>query len=219
MLRFLLALSLTFGAIGVEDAWAGKKDATEDPYAYPEFGPTSVPDFDTFFSNAKSPVVSVIDSRKKIDQARKDLNVALEVTEGAPLSDALASLSKKADGKIKRVMKTGKLPRLEAKDVLPENVKASMEGVNNALEQLDASFHDLEQLKPQLAELATKSAEMIANAPDTIKNSGVPVTKVPGALSATKKNGKVVGDSSDHVTKLIDSLTAIKGDFEGAFTE
>jgi len=219
MNRWLLALSLAFTTLSIEDAWAGKKAAVEDPYAYPEFDPTNVSDFDTFFSGAKSPVVSVIDSRKKVDQARKDLGVALEIADGDPLGAGLASLAKKADGKIKRVMKTGKLPRLEAKDVLPENVQKSMDGVNNALEQLDAAFNDLEQLQPQISELATKSAELVGNAPDTVKSAGVPLTKIPGSISATKKNGKVVSESSDHVKKLLESLTAIKGDFEGAFTE
>lgn len=226
--RLVAALAFAAALVVTPDAFAGKPpkggdttttaaaSAEVDPYAYPEMLATNVPDFDTFFSNANAPIKSTIDARKRVDMAQNDLADALGLAKGSPMKDAAAELQKKAERKVKVAM-TGKMPRLEATEAVPDDVQKGIDAFNAALTDMEGAFGELEGLQPQLAELATQAAGMVATAPDTIKSAGVPMPKIPASLSATKQNAKTIDTSKAEVGSLLDSLKAISADVQASF--
>lgn len=123
LLLLLTALGLLSGA-----AQAAKEQG-KTRYVVKKVG---IESFDKVFVRVGELNALVSTAETELNSARVNLNVALGLKKKTALGDALAELTTEAQGKVK-VVTTGKMPTLEATDLIPSNVQAGIDGLNSAM--------------------------------------------------------------------------------------
>lgn len=199
------------------DAPAAGKDAKKDPYAIPEMKPTKIAEFDSFFDTGKSPIESLILTRKKVDMAQGRINTSLGLAEGVTFADSVAELKKRVEVKTKIALKKGTLPRITTADVVPDDVQKSIDEFNASLQDMEDAFSTLTEVKGQLADLATKAADLPGKAPEAAKSAGLSATDTMAAVKNTGTDVKILSTSKDESEKLFSSLQSVTTDLEAQF--
>lgn len=156
---------------------------------------------DDYFAKAGGLVKTVSDSRLAIDTANKNLVTVLGLKEGTPVADALADLKTKAAGKIKVGM-NGAVPKLEAADDCPENVKTGIEAANGLLGALGQAAVAMPTIVTQAPALVTEGQALAPQVPGMVASLGL---KAPGASKAFGKNLAIIVSLPVESKKLIDS--------------
>jgi hypothetical protein len=190
-------------------ALAGKARETDD---LPTIVMTGIAEFDGVFGKAKGIQDKLTTEKASLKKAREDVNTALEVATDSPLETALAELVKKADHKI-GVALEGRMPKLNAKDAVPDNVQKGIDAVNGLVVAADGTITTATGLKTDAVGLADEARAFPGKLPSLVKNP----------LEVASK-GKVLGDDvkatgalPDRLQLVIDEATKILADVQAAF--
>ncbi len=223
MSRSIVLLALALSLAFAPEAFAGKKgaeagEAAKDPYAVPEIKNTKIPEFDALFEKGRTPITSVAQTRKDIDEAQKRMNTALGLAPEVTFDAALAELKAKIETKGKLAYKKGKVPTFTTADVMPDDLQKMLDESNVAMTAFGNAFTQLESIQGELATLATETAALPGKVPEAAKSAGLKPTEIPGATTATKHNAGVIGDGKDQTAKLMASLNGIVTSVETTLT-
>lgn len=199
------------------DAPADAKGAKKDPYAIPEMKLTKIGEFDSFFETGKSPIESLILTRKKVDMAQGRINTSLGLAEGVTFADSVAELKKRVEVKTKIALKKGTMPRITTADVVPDDVQKAIDEFNASLQDMESAFTTLSDVKGQLATLATQAVDLPGKAPEAAKAAGLSATDTMAAIKNTGTDVKILSTSKDESEKLFTSLSSVTTDLEAAF--
>lgn len=173
----------------------------------PKIANSGIPEMDSVFSKAGTIQETVIAQTKEVCVARSHLNEALGIATDAPVSAALNDLKAKAMGKI-AVAIEGDMPKLTAKEAVPENVQAGLDAANQLVAASQAAAKQTASLAPEAKDLAGAAAGFPMKVP-TMKLDGV---DLPTAI-------KVVGDNSKAMKALPGQIEALGKQFLSVATD
>ena len=205
----LLALSLS------NDAFAGKKskggDEAASDFTIEDVG---VPKVDQFYDGVEGLVAKMRGAQEDMDNANNQLASALGLAEGTPVSDALADLAEKAEGKVELALE-GTKPTLTAADGCPENVQDAVTAANAMVDSLTAAIATLEGVAKEGAGMTDEAAAMPKAITDSslgIKDKAVATKTAAANLKTTKQ---LVEESKTLAGQCQESLELIKSTFGG----
>lgn len=207
----------------VDEAYAGKGDpaagdekgAKKDPYAIPEMKVTKIADFDSLFDRSKSPIESLILSRKRVDMAKARFNTSMGLAEDLSFEAGVEEFKKRMETKAKIALKKGTLPRLTTADVVPDDVQKSIDEFNTALDEIEAAYTQLGSIKSELTTLATEVTALDPAA--AASSSGLNALDSATAVKNTATNAKTVTSAKEESEKLVGSIDSLTGSLEAAF--
>ena len=92
---------------------------------------TGIDAFDSVFKQVGDIDHTLAGIEGQLRDGKNNLNSALDLKKGTTLADGLAELQKRGGSKIKVATDRGSMPRLEAEDGVPTNVRNAVNAVND----------------------------------------------------------------------------------------
>lgn len=219
-LFIIAALGLFAGAtvLPTQDAYAGKKE--EDAGGEAEaldiiMEETGSAKLDGVFKRAETPIETLDTVRADVRSVNTELVKSLGLKEGTPFKDALADLQEKAEGKINVSFEDNKMPTFKAEEGVPDNVQASIDGLNTSFGKLTSAEDKLGKSAEELMSVSTDAADLIS-AP---KELGLKATQVPKAVSKGNKNVKNLKAGVTVTKDLVTELATLTSDVKATFTK
>ena len=168
---------------------------------------TGFSEFDGVFGRARDLQGTVKGEYDTIVGARSNVNTALGMTPEKTLREALEDLKAKAEGKIQLVM-DGRIPRLQAKEAMPENIQKGIDAVNGLADQSAKSQEAADKLQPQTEALVEESKGFPAKVPGLVKN--------PFEVG---KKAKIVNNDCKAVAQLPERVNGLRSEAQGTATD
>lgn len=216
-IRNFIAMLVVTGFVssfGGSDAWAKKKkDSGEDkPQAeLVEIAETGT-SADSVFMEAKGIHDTLNEIQSKLTEGNNQLVSALGLTQGTPLSDALADLKAKAGDKLTVAM-NGAVPTVSVADGVPENVSNAVTSLNSFIDYHVQAIDQAKGLVAQAQAVAAKAQGLdpAALAQEVASNP----MDIPKVVKTLKSNITAVTQTprriDDTVTVLGTNVETIKG--------
>lgn len=211
VLQAMLVGALVLG-LGTDDAFARKhrKGRNHDAIAL-----TGIQSFDRVFARVGEIDRLLASAESELRTGKRNLNAALELKRGTPLTQGLAELQHRAKGKLGRAM-DGRVPKLHATDAVPSNVSNAVDAVNGLAENLTASLADVQALAPEIERLVNDAQKL----PDRLKaeftrtnGAGLVdlVLKLPKTTKALTHDLEITTGLADRTTALTARMTEVLG--------
>ncbi len=212
-IRTLLGFLVLAAVMPTGDAFAGKKDATEQPQGAADelaIQKTGLASMDQFFGQVQGQLDRLHGARRDMQTGSDNLAVALGLATGTPVQSALQDLRSKAQGKVK-VALDGRVPKLQASDAVPENVQKGIDAVNTLVDADLAAAAACQEVATQAGPLAQEAPGMVGRVPAEAKSAGLKVTEIPGVTKKVKHNVDVTRSLPDEAQK---TLTVAQGNVD-----
>jgi len=183
---------------------------------------TGIDAFDSVFKQVGDIDHTLAGIEGQLRDGKGNLNTALDLKKGTTLSDGLAELQKRGGSKIKLATDRGAMPKLEAEDGVPTNVRNAVDAVNAMTANFGGSLDQLTSLAPDIEKLAKQSGKMPGRLVEEFKKSGNGglfdrLFKLPKAAKALKGDIAVTTGLPDRAAGLSDRMNDILGTVEGSF--
>ena len=199
-------------------ALAAKKKNNKKKKAESGIMKTDIRAFDKVFTRVGNVDDDLSGTEKSMRVARRNLNGALELRKGTPLTDGISELHKRGQGKLKVVMEKGNIPKLKAEDGLPTNVMQAVSSVNALSGTLGGSMSTLQNASKQSTELVKATANFPSMLKSEFKKDNnvlATLLKLPKASKALSHNMALTKALPDRATEVTASatnvLTAVSG--------
>ncbi|MCB9685759.1 MAG: hypothetical protein H6735_12025 [Alphaproteobacteria bacterium] len=127
---------------------------------------TGIEAFDAVFARVGEIDAQLTSTESELRTGKRNLNTALDLQRGTPLTDGIAELQKRAEGKLQVTMAKGNVPKLSATDAIPSNVQSAVDAVNALSLNMTTSLTDMESLVPEIQGLIDEAGQM----PDRLKD-------------------------------------------------
>jgi len=214
----LAALGLFAGSTLLpEMAWAGKKDTEEAADGEEAFDivmeETGSASLDAVFKKSETPLETIATINADVKAVNTGLVTALGLKDGTPFADALADLQSKAEGKINVAFEDNKMPKFEAAEGCPENVKTSIDALNSSFGKLGDAGDKLVTAGTQLGEAAGEAANLVSKP----KDLGLKATQIPKATSKANKNIKKLKSGIELTKSLAEEVGTLAKDVRSSF--
>jgi len=217
----VFALTLSVQAMAKDtkgdDHGGGKK---KQPDAHVQM--TGIEAFDSVFKQVDDIDHTLSSIEGQLRDSKNNLNTALALKKGTALTEGLTELKNRAGNKVSLAMDKGTVPKLEASDALPSNVKNAVDAVNEMTSNFGVSLDQLTSLAPDMEKLVKQSGKMPGRLIDEFKkggNSGLldRLFKLPKVAKALKGDLTVTAGLPDRAQGLTDRMNDIFGTVEGSF--
>lgn len=202
---------------GADDAWAKDKKGKK----HTGIEATGIQSIDRVFDRVGEIDRLLADAESELRTGKRNLNTALELKKGTPISDGLAELQDRAEGKLGLAM-DGSIPKLRTTDAVPSNVQSAVDAVNGLTANLTTSVADVQALAPEMQRLV-KDAQKLPNRlrEEFTKTNGAGLIdmlfKLPKASKALTQNIQVTAGLPDRSTALAARMTDILGVLQDEF--
>lgn len=203
---FLASLAPSFEA-------SGKAPAAAEPVPL-VMQDTGVADVDAVFDGADAPLATITNVRIEMSGLRTNVTSAMGLPEGTPFADAMADLKAKAGDQINLAVDERGLPRLEAEDGCPDNLKAAANAVNAGLGHVETALARLADVPGQLSAVASSAASI-----KPTSFTGVKATEVPKKTATVKNNVKVLESAKIEADAMVTELSGIKETVRSTFAK
>jgi len=227
-----LLRSLSFGivvslSLSVQ-AMAKDKDKDKDDHGDKGKGSethvqmTGIDAFDSVFKQVDGIDHTLSSIEGQLRDSKNNLNTALALKKGTSVADGLTELKSRAGNKVSLAMDKGTIPKLEANDALPSNVKNAVDAVNQMTSNFGLSIDQLTGLQPDMEKLVKQTGKMPGRLIDEFKkggNSGLldRLFKLPKVAKALKGDLAVTAGLPDRAQGIQDRMNDILGTVEGSF--
>jgi hypothetical protein len=214
---FALSLSVqAFAKDSKDDHGKGKKDAQQ------HIQKTGIEVFDSVFSQVDDIDHTLSSIEGQLRDGKNNLNSALALQKGTPLADGLAELKNRAGNKVSLAMDKGTVPKLEANDALPSNVRNAVDAVNQMTSNFGVSIDQLTGLAPDMEKLVKQTGKMPGRLVEEFKKGGNGglfdrLFKLPKIAKALKGDLAVTAGLPDRAQGIQDRMNDIMGTVESSF--
>lgn len=219
----IFALSLSAQAFAKDSKDDGKDDSSKDkkaPEAHVQM--TGIDAFDSVFKQVDGIDHTLSSIEGQLRDGKNNLNTALALKKGTSIADGLTELKSRAGNKVSLAMDKGTIPKLEASDALPSNVKNAVDAVNEMTSNFGLSLDQLTSLQPDMEKLIKQTGKMPGRLVDEFKKSGNSglldrLFKMPKVAKALKGDLAVTAGLPDRAQGIEDRMNDIFGAVEGSF--
>jgi len=222
----IFALSLSVQAFAKDAPDGGKGDGKGDSKGKKEapahIQMTGIEAFDSVFKQVDDidHTLSTIEGQLRDD--KNNLNTALALKKGTSITDGLTELKSRAGNKVSLAMDKGAVPKLEASDAVPSNVKGGVDAVNEMTTNFGASIEQLTGLAPDMEKLVKQTGKMPGRLVDEFKKGGNGglfdrLFKMPKVAKTLKGDLAVTAGLSDRAQGIQDRMNDIMGAVESSF--
>src|SRR5688572_2378284 len=172
MIRIFLLLFVAMAIAGGADAKEGKNNGNKGKNQT-RVERTGIAAFDDVFER-----VGEIDRRLdradgQLRDGKTNLNTALGLKQGTPISDGLAELQRRAGNKLDLSIGNHAIPKLSASDAVPSDVQSAIDAVNGMTTNFSGSIEDLAALAPEIDKLVKQSAKIPSRLKDEFLKGNV----------------------------------------------
>jgi hypothetical protein len=193
----VVGMALAMSASAAKDS-KGKKDKDEGIQR------TGIAAFDSVFSRVGEIDRRLVRSETQLRSAKTNLNQALGLKAGTPLSTGIAELRKRGEGKLQLAVDNQAVPKLQVTDAVPTNVQNAVDAVNGMTGNFTTTITELKGLSPEISKLVADSRKMPARLKDEFaKNSNGLLDQ----LFTLPKTSKALGHDLG-ITKSLPGRTA-----------
>jgi hypothetical protein len=183
---------------------------------------TGIEAFDSVFSQVADIDKTLSKMEGQLRDGKNNLNEALDLKKGTPVSDGLAELKTRAGNKVQVAMDKGGMPKLEATDALPSNVQGAVEAVNAMTSNFGVSIQQLTDLAPEMQQLVKQTSKMPGRLVDEFSKSGGgglfdKLFKLPKISKALTQDVQLTAGLPDRANGIQSKMTDIAGSVSSSF--
>lgn len=201
--RFVLVLGLVASVSG--DAFA--KDKDKDKKKKDEgIQETGIESFDAVFLRVDEIDGHLVSADQQLRTGKRNLNTALELKKGTPISDGLAELQARAGDQLQLTLNEKAVPQLTVKDAVPTNVQSAVDAVNGLTLNMSTSLTDLTALQPEIEGLVGEVTAMPARLKDEFSGGS---SNIVQQLVSLPKASKALTHDIDFTLGLADRTTSL----------
>lgn len=213
-LQLLFSVLLLASALGASDAFAKDKAKGKGKGKGEDVGiqMTGIEAFDSVFKKVGQIDRKLVQSENQLRTGKNNLNAALDLKKGTPLSDGLAELKRRAGNKVELAAGNGAVPKLAVKDAVPSNVANAVNAVNSMTENFAASITELTGLAPEIDQLVKQTGKMPSRLKSEFaKDSNIieRIFKLPKTAKALTNDIKITSGLPDRTTSLTNRMTEV----------
>jgi hypothetical protein len=210
-LAMLFGGLLVLSTLTASDARAGKGDDDDKKKKKKDEGIelTGIDAFDSVFSRVSEIDSLLSDVDAQLRTGKHNLNLALDLKKGTPISDGLAELQERAGGKLTAALNEQGIPQLTAADAVPTDVQSAIDAVNGLTANLTTSLTDVQNLVPELDKIGKDVQKMPDRLKDEFANQSG--TDLLDTLFTLPKTTKALTHDIDVTTGLADRTTSLTG--------
>jgi hypothetical protein len=151
---------------------------------------------------------------------KTNLNTALGLKKGTPISDGIKELNRVAGNKLQLGM-SGNVPKLQVSDAVPSNVQEAVDAVNAMTTNFPGAIQDLAGMAPEIDRLIKASTKMPNKLKEEFSKGGIgffeKLFKLPKITKALTNDVKVTAglpERTASVTKrMTDVLSTVQNEF------
>ena len=213
-LQLLFSVLLLASALGAGDAFAKEKGKGKGKGKDEDAGiqMTGIEAFDSVFKKVGQIDRKLTQSEHQLRTGKNNLNAALDLKRGTPLTDGLAELKRRAGNKVELAAGSGAVPKLAVKDAVPSNVANAVNAVNSMTENFAASINELTSLTPEIEQLVKQTSKMPSRLKtEFAKDSNLieRLFKLPKTTKALTNDIKITTGLADRTTSLTNRMTEV----------
>lgn len=176
---------------------------------------TGLPAFDSVFTRVGEIDRRLSASEGQLRSGKNNLNSALDLKRGTPISDGLAELRDRAEGKVSLAVDKQAMPKLKVDQAVPSNVQAAVDAVNAMSGNFATSLTELRALAPEIDGLVKESKKMPARLKDEFAADGGGVIDklftLPKVSKALTHDIGITTGLADRTTSLTSRMTDVLG--------
>jgi hypothetical protein len=182
---------------------------------------TGIQSFDRVFTRVGEIDRLLSNAEAELRTGKRNLNTALELKKGTPLSDGIAELQDRAGGKLGLAM-DGRIPKLETTDAVPSNVQSAVDAVNGLTGNLTTSIADMQSLAPEIERLVKDAQKLPTRLKDEFtRTNGAGLVdmlfKLPKTSKALAHDIEITAGLADRTSSLTSRMTDILGVLQHEF--
>ncbi|MCA9490146.1 MAG: hypothetical protein KC621_09485 [Myxococcales bacterium] len=148
------------------DAFGASKSKKSKNKADTGVQETGIEAFDSVFARVGEIDAQLTSTETELRTGKRNLNSALDLQRGTPLTDGITELQKRAEGKLQVTLTKGNVPTLSATDAIPTNVQSAVDAVNALSLNMTTSLTGMQSLVPEIQGLIDEAGHM----PDRLKD-------------------------------------------------
>lgn len=214
-----VVLGLLVSSLSAEAADKKKKKGKEDEGIIL----TGLPAFDSVFKRVGEIDRRLSASEGQLRSGKSNLNSALDLKRGTPISDGIAELRSRAEGKVSIAVDKRAMPKLTVDEAVPSNVQSAIDAVNAMTGNFATSLVELRALAPEIDGLVKETTKMPARLKDEFTKGGggtldklFTLPKVSKALTHDIGITAGLADRTTSVTtRMTDVLSVVTTEFGG----
>ncbi|MEQ1504650.1 MAG: hypothetical protein ABMB14_20590 [Myxococcota bacterium] len=200
------------------------KEKSKDKYEGEGILPTGIESFDSVFGRVGEIDKSLTKSDNQLKSAKTNLNTALGLKKGTPVTDGLAELQKRGEGKLSVAVDKQAVPKLTVTDAVPSNVQSAVDAVNVMTVNFSSSLTELTALKPEIDGLVKQTSKMPMRLKDEFSEGGASIIDtlidLPKTSKALSHNVSLTAGMPERAanltTRFTEILSVVSTDFGGS---
>lgn len=210
---FLVIGSLVFGGDAFAKDKKKKKDKEDEGIQM-----TGIEAFDSVFKRVGEIDGRLAASEAELRTGKGNLNTALELKRGTPISDGIAELQDRAAGKVSLAVNKQAMPKLTVDQAVPSNVQSAVDAVNAMTVNFSTSLTELAALAPEIDGLVKETRKMPARLKDEFDGGALDMLftlpKVSKALTHDIDiTTGLAARSTSVTTRMTDVLGVVQSEF------
>lgn len=192
----------------------GVPAAAKDPYEGQGIVPTGITSFDPVFTRVGEIDGQIGKSEAQLRSAKANLNTALGLKQGTPITDGINELKARAGTKLGVAVNNQAVPKLTVNDAVPTNIQSAVDAVNGMTVNFSTSLVELQGLVPEITKLLGDTKSMPSRLKDEFASQGSTglidkLVALPKTTKALNHDLAVTKGLSTRTTSLTTRMTDI----------
>ena len=182
---------------------------------------TGIAAFDQVFARVGEIDQRLAASELELRTGKGNLNEALDLKRGTPITNGIAELQNRAGNKLSVAVNKQAVPKLTADDAVPSDVRSAMDAVNAMTGNFSTSLTELHALGPEIDGLVKEAKKMPSRLKDEFDGGALDklftLPKVSKALTHDIGITTGLADRTESLTtRMTEVMTVVRTEFAPA---